>query len=75
MEFNDLAAFVSVARAGGFRDAARIGGVSASSLSIAVRRLEPKLGLRLLKRPPRSVPPTERGRGCLGGLRPLFSER
>ncbi len=74
MEFNDLAAFVSVARAGGFRDAARISGVSASSLSIAVRRLETKLGLRLLNRTTRSVAPTEAGLRLLERLTPLFSE-
>lgn len=74
MEFNDLAAFVSVARAGGFRDAARISGVSASSLSIAVRRLESKLGLRLLNRTTRSVAPTEAGLRLLERLTPLFSE-
>src|SRR6202012_2258967 len=61
MELNDLAAFVSVTRAGGFRDAARISGVSASSLSAAVRRLEAKLGLRLLNRTTRSVAPTAAG--------------
>jgi DNA-binding transcriptional LysR family regulator len=74
MELNDLAAFVSVARAGGFRDAARIGGVSASSLSIAVRRLETKLGLRLLNRTTRSVAPTEAGQRLIEKLTPLFSE-
>lgn len=74
MEFNDLAAFVSVAHAGGFRDAARIGGVSASSLSIAVRRLETKLGLRLLNRTTRSVAPTEAGQRLLERLTPLFGE-
>ena len=74
MEFNDLAAFVSVARAGGFRDAARIAGVSASSLSIAVRRLEAKLGLRLLNRTTRSVAPTEAGQRLIERLTPLFSE-
>ncbi len=74
MEFNDLAAFVSVARAGGFRDAARSDGVSASSLSIAVRRLEAKLGLRLLNRTTRSVAPTEAGLRLLEKLTPLFSE-
>ena len=74
MEFNDLAAFVSVARAGGFRDAARTGGVSASSLSIAVRRLESKLGLRLLNRTTRSVVPTEAGLRLIERLTPLFSE-
>ncbi|MGI4815180.1 MAG: LysR family transcriptional regulator [Janthinobacterium lividum] len=74
MEFNDLAAFVSVARAGGFRDAARLGDVSASSLSIAVRRLESKLGLRLLNRTTRSVAPTEAGQRLIEKLTPLFSE-
>src|SRR3984957_3523893 len=74
MEFNDLAAFVSVARAGGFRDAARISGVSASSLSIAVRRLESKLEIRLLNRTTRSVAPTEAGLRLIEKLAPLFSE-
>jgi DNA-binding transcriptional LysR family regulator len=74
VEFNDLAAFVSVARAGGFRDAGRIGGVSASSLSVAVRRLESKLGLRLLNRTTRSVAPTEAGLRLLEKLWPLFGE-
>ncbi|MFM0395603.1 LysR family transcriptional regulator [Paraburkholderia phytofirmans] len=74
MELNDLAAFVSVARAGGFRDAARISGVSASSLSIAVRRLEAKLGLRLLNRTTRSLAPTEAGLRLIEKLTPLFSE-
>ncbi|MFM0035858.1 LysR family transcriptional regulator [Paraburkholderia strydomiana] len=74
MELNDLAAFVSVARAGGFRDAARSAGVSASSLSIAVRRLESKLELRLLNRTTRSVAPTEAGLRLIEKLTPLFGE-
>ncbi|HEX7914061.1 MAG TPA: LysR family transcriptional regulator [Paraburkholderia sp.] len=74
MELNDLAAFVSVARAGGFRDAARKSGVSASSLSIAVRRLEAKLGLRLLNRTTRSVAPTEACLRLIEKLTPLFGE-
>src|SRR6195952_3668628 len=74
MELNDLAAFVSVARAGGFRDAARISGVSASSLSVAVRRLEAKLGLRLLNRTTRSVAATEAGVRLIEKLTPLFGE-
>jgi len=45
LELNDLAAFVSVARAGGFRDAARATDASASRLSEAVGRLEAKLGV------------------------------
>ncbi|WP_027209715.1 LysR family transcriptional regulator [Burkholderia sp. WSM2232] len=74
MELNDLTAFISVARAGGFRDAARSSGVSASSLSVAVRRLETRLGLRLLNRTTRSVAPTEAGLRLLEKLTPLFSE-
>lgn len=71
---NDLAAFVAVARAGGFRDAARSGGVSPASLSVAVRRLETRLGLRLLNRTTRSVAPTEAGPRLLDRLGPLFGE-
>jgi DNA-binding transcriptional LysR family regulator len=74
MELNDLAAFVSVARAGGFREAARVSGVSAASLSIAVRRLESKLGMRLLNRTTRSVAATEAGLRLVQKLAPLFSE-
>src|ERR1700744_834758 len=69
-DLNDLSAFVAVARAGGFRDAARLGGVSASSLSEAVTRLEAKLGLRLLNRTTRSVAPTEAGARLLERLGP-----
>jgi len=36
----ELNAFIAVAEAGGFRDAAREAGVSPSTLSDAVRRLE-----------------------------------
>ncbi|TXN71401.1 LysR family transcriptional regulator, partial [Methylobacterium sp. WL18] len=38
MDLSDLATFVTVARAGGFREGARTGNGSASSLSEAVRR-------------------------------------
>lgn len=73
-EINDLAAFIAVARAGGFRDAARSSGVSASGLSVAVRRLESKLGVRLLNRTTRSVAPTEAGARLIERLTPVLSE-
>lgn len=73
-ELADLDAFVAVARAGGFRDAARAAGVSASGLSEAVRRLEAKLGVRLLNRTTRSVAPTEAGARLLERLGPALSE-
>ncbi len=74
VDLGDLNAFVAVARAGGFRDAARVGGVSASGLSEAVRRLEQRLGVRLLNRSTRSVVPSEAGRGLLERLGPALQE-
>src|SRR5271170_5051985 len=73
-DLGDLTALVAVARAGGFRDAARAAGVSASSLSEAVRRLEAKLGVRLLNRTTRSIAPTEAGARLLERLAPALSE-
>lgn len=70
----DLQAFVSVARAGGFRDGARLSGLSASGLSEAVRRLEAQLGVRLLNRTTRSVAPTEAGERLLQRLTPALLE-
>jgi DNA-binding transcriptional LysR family regulator len=70
----DLNAFVAVARAGGFRDAARATGNSASGLSEAVRRLETQIGVRLLNRTTRSVVPTEAGRRLLERLDPALAE-
>jgi DNA-binding transcriptional LysR family regulator len=74
VDLGDLDAFVAVARAGGFRDGARVSGTSASGLSEAVRRLETRLGVRLLNRTTRSVVPTEAGKGLLERLGPAFTE-
>jgi DNA-binding transcriptional LysR family regulator len=60
-DLTDLTAFVAVVRSRGFREASRATGSSASSLSEAVRRLETRLGVRLLNRSTRSVAPTEAG--------------
>jgi DNA-binding transcriptional LysR family regulator len=73
-DLGDLSAFVEVARAGGFRDAARATGSSASGLSEAIRRAEKKLGVRLLNRSTRSVVPTEAGRRLLERLSPALAE-
>ncbi len=73
-DFGDLGAFVAVARAGGFREAARLTGRSASNLSEALRRLETRLGVRLLNRTTRSVAPTEAGARLLERLSPALSE-
>lgn len=71
---SDLDAFVAVARARSFRGAAAVRGVSASSLSEALRRLEAALGVRLLNRTTRSVTPTEAGERVLERLGPALGE-
>jgi DNA-binding transcriptional LysR family regulator len=70
----DMSAFIAVVRAGGFREGARASGVSPSSLSLAVRRLEAKLGVRLLNRTTRSIAPTEAGARLLERLTPALGE-
>jgi DNA-binding transcriptional LysR family regulator len=73
-ELDDLTAFVAVARAGGFREAARTSSGSASFFSEAVSRLETRLGVRLLNRTTRSVAPTEAGARLLERLAPALGE-
>jgi DNA-binding transcriptional LysR family regulator len=58
----DISAFVSVVRAGGFTEAARLTRSSPSTASRAVRRLEGRLGVQLLHRTTRSMSLTEAGR-------------
>ncbi|XXX80662.1 LysR family transcriptional regulator [Sorangium sp. So ce134] len=74
LDLGDLDAFVAVARAKSFRDAARATGRSASAVSEAVRRLEEQLGVRLLHRTTRSVAPTEAGARLLDRLVPALGE-
>jgi DNA-binding transcriptional LysR family regulator len=74
LDLADLNAFLAVARAKGFRDGARASGASASGLSEAVRRLEARLGVRLLHRTTRSVVPTEAGARLLERLGPALTE-
>ena len=74
MNLSDLNAFMAVARGQGFREAARVSGVSASGLSEAVSRLETDLGVRLLHRTTRSVTLTEVGTRLLERLTPALNE-
>jgi DNA-binding transcriptional LysR family regulator len=74
VNFEDLRVFAAVARAGGFREASRASGASASSASEAVRRLEAALGVRLLNRTTRTVAPTEAGTHLLQRLGPALAE-
>jgi DNA-binding transcriptional LysR family regulator len=74
LDLADLDAFAAVARHRSFRGAAAVRGVSASTLSEAVRRLEARLGVRLLNRTTRSVTPTEAGARLLERLAPALGE-
>lgn len=70
----DLSAFLAVAEERSFTRAAARLGTSQSALSHVIRRLETRLGLRLLTRTTRSVAPTEAGDQLLETLRPAFQD-
>ncbi len=72
--FNDLLAFLAVARERSFTKAAAKLGVSQSALSHTVRGLEARLGFRLLTRTTRSVSPTEAGERLLNTVGHRFDE-
>ncbi|WAJ28171.1 LysR family transcriptional regulator [Antarcticirhabdus aurantiaca] len=71
---DDLRIFLAVCEAGGFRKAARSLGLSVSTVSETVTRLEARLGVPLLGRTTRSVMPTEVGRQLAGRVAPVLSE-
>lgn len=73
-DLSDLNAFMAVTQVRSFRAAARVRGVSASALSEAIRRLEARLGVRLLNRTTRSVTVTEAGQRLLERLGPALGE-
>ena len=72
VSLDDLAAFATVARFGSFTRAANQLGTSTSNLSHTVRRLEARIGTRLLQRNSRSVAPTEVGESLLATLEPAL---
>ena len=73
-EAGDLLAFIAVAQEGSFTRAAAKLGTSQSALSHTVRRLETRLGLRLLARTTRSVALTQAGERLLRTIGPAFVE-
>jgi DNA-binding transcriptional LysR family regulator len=73
-ELADLYAFLSVAEEHSFTRAAAKLGTSQSALSYTVRRLETRLGVRLLTRTTRRVAPTEAGERLLGTLGPALED-
>lgn len=68
----DLNAFVLVAEERSFTRAAAKLGTSQSSLSHTIRRLEARLGVRLLTRTTRNVVPTDAGERLLATLQPAL---
>ena len=73
-ELADLAAFLTVAEECSFTRAAAKLGTSQSALSHTMRRLETRLGLRLLTRTTRSVAPTQAGEKLMATLRPALDD-
>lgn len=71
---NDLLAFVAVANDESFTKAAARLGMSQSSLSRTIRKLEEQIGVRLLTRTTRSVAPTEAGQRLLASVGPRLGE-
>ncbi len=73
-ELGDLAAFVAIAEEQSFTRASARLGISQSALSHTIRRLEGRLGVRLLTRTTRNVVPTEAGDQLIETLRPALAE-
>lgn len=74
VNFNDIFAFLVVAREGSFTRAAAQLGVSQSTLSQTVRALETRVGLQLLARTTRSVTPTSAGDRLISALGSRFQD-
>lgn len=73
-ELGDLVAFLVVCEERSFTRAAARLNSSQSALSHTVKRLEERLGLRLLTRTTRSVAPTEAGEQLAATLRPALDD-
>jgi len=69
-ELGDLSAFLAVAQEQSFTRAAAKLGTSQSALSHTIRRLEERLGIRLLTRTTRNVSTTEAGKRLLDTVHP-----
>src|SRR5437868_14797584 len=71
---SDLLAFLAVARERSFTRAAARLGMTQSALSQIIRKLEERLGVRLLNRTTRSVTPTQAGERLFLSVGPKFTE-
>jgi DNA-binding transcriptional LysR family regulator len=73
-ELDGMATFVAVAETKGFRAAAQRLGLSHSAVSQALRRLEERLGVALVRRTTRSAHLTEAGERLYASMRPVLDE-
>lgn len=73
-DFNDLMWFRVVAEEQNFTRAAAKLGVAQSTLSHTIKRLETRMGIRLLTRTTRNVAPTEAGARLLATIAPRLAE-
>lgn len=73
-DISDITSFAIVAQEGSFTKAASKIGITQSALSQIVRRLEDRLGVRLLARTTRSVAPTLAGERLMSRFLPLLQE-
>ena len=72
-EYNELRAFIMIVETRNFREAAGRLGVTPSALSRTIKRLEERLGQRLLNRTTRSVSPSEAGQSLYARLLPAVA--
>lgn len=73
-EIADLAAFLTVAEERSFTKAASRLGISQSTLSQVIKRMEERLGVLLVARTTRSVAPTEAGQRLVETIGPALRE-
>lgn len=73
-DLNEMLWFLAVAEERSFTKAAAKLGTSQSSISHAIKRLEARMGLRLLTRTTRSVVPTDVGERLIRSLAPRLAE-
>ena len=73
-DLSDLAVFLAVAEERSFTRAAARLGTSQSAISQIVRRVEARMGLKLLTRNTRNVAPTDAGEQLVQALRPAFDD-
>jgi len=73
-DLNDMLWFLAVAEERSFTKAAAKLGTSQSTISHTIKKLEARMGLRLLTRTTRSVAPTEAGERLIRSLAPRIDE-